>query len=258
MAQYQAELASQVDAGKKKAAYQSAEASLKQGLAKAGGGDLSEHMQYLLGDLQFQQQRFADAAETLAKQIHEFPSGKYAGPATFLAAQSRYQLQQFDQALPLYIKIADIAFADTQQQQIESYRSQALYRAGDCAAKLKRWQESYTHFQKLVDQYPQFPQRSEALLGAAYALQEQDQPDRAIQLYDQVTKQTETETAAQARFMVGEIEFGRKRYEDAIEQFLLVTVGYPYESWQALARFETARALLSSVMKTAPCQRFAR
>jgi TolA-binding protein len=78
----------------------------------------------------------------------------------------------------------------------------------------------------------------------AYALQQQEQLDAAVRVYQQVKQETETETAAKATFMIGEIEFGRKRYEDAIEAFLLVTVGYPYESWQALARFETARCFV--------------
>jgi cellulose synthase operon protein C len=65
-----------------------------------------------------------------------------------------------------------------------------------------------------------------------------------LDAYQQVTSDTETETAAKARFMMGEIEFERKKYEDAIEHFLLVTVGYPYDAWQALGRFETARCFI--------------
>ena len=59
--------------------------------------------------------------------------------------------------------------------------------------------------------------------------------------YEQITRETETEAAAKARFMVGEIAFGQKKYEEAIEHYLEVAVGYPYKEWQALARYETGR-----------------
>ena len=80
--------------------------------------------------------------------------------------------------------------------------------------------------------------------GLARAVQQQKQFDRALQIYDEITRQTETETAAKARFMIGEIRFGQMQYEEAIEHFLLVSVGYPYEEWQALARFETSRCFV--------------
>jgi TolA-binding protein len=95
-----------------------------------------------------------------------------------------------------------------------------------------------------VDQYRTFPKLAETRYGVAFAVQQQGELDSALEIYEQVTQQTETETAAKARFMIGEIEFGRKKFENAIEHFLLVTVGYPYESWQALARLETARCFV--------------
>ena len=244
VAQYQAEIARQTSTEQKIAAFNQAETAVQKGLVKASEPSLRENMQYLLGDLQFQQQRFADAAATLSKQLADYPNGKYTGTTTFILAQARYELQQFDQALPLFNKASEVAFADLTEEQIKTYRSQSLYRAGVCATNLKLWPESQASFQKLINQDPQFTQRAEAKYGIAFALQQQNQLEPAIETYNQVTKETETETAAKARFMIGEIEFGRKQYQNAIEQFLLVTVGYPYESWQALARFETARCFL--------------
>jgi TolA-binding protein len=250
IAQYQSELASQANQNQKVAAYSTAETAVNKGLEKRPVGDLCENMLYLLGDLQFQQQKFTAAAETFKKLIDEFKTGRYLGPATFLAAQSHFQLQQFDVAMPLFSRISETPFPDTTDEKILSYRSQALYQAGECAAKLTRWQESQTYFQRILEQFPKFPQSAEAQYGIAYALQQQGQLDRAIEVYNQVTKSTETETAAKSRFMIGEIKFGQKQYEDAIEHFLTVTVGYPYESWQALARFEAARCFMELGDKT--------
>ncbi len=244
IAQAQTEQASQATSEEQTVAYKAAETAINKGLEKQPVGVLRENMLYLLGDLQFRQQRFTDAANTLQTQIDEFKTGKYAGPATFMVAQARFQLQQFDAAMPLFVRIGEIAFPDTADEQIQAYRSQALYRAGECAAKLNRWADSQASFQKLIEQFPKFPQSADAQYGIAYALQQQGQLDSAVELYNQITQATETETAAKARFMIGEIKFGQKQYGDAIENFLTVTVGYPYESWQALARFETARCFV--------------
>ena len=156
VAQHHVDVASTAAGEAKNKEFAAAEEALSSGLEKATEPGLRENMQYLLGDLQFRQQRYEDAARTLTEQVSKFGTGKYAGPATFLAAQARYELKQFDQALPLFIKIADVPFPATQAEQIEAYRSQAAYRAGDCAAKLNQWPESQRHFQQLIDQFPKF------------------------------------------------------------------------------------------------------
>ena len=241
IAQHQLDLAKKVDDANRESSFQQAISTLTSGLSKATDAELRENMQYMLGDIQFQSKRFTDAITTLSKYISEFPNGKFVGPVTFLIAQCKYEMKQYDQALPLFVKLNQIVFGDLEETKVNQYREQSLYRAGECAANLKQWQESESLFRKLIQEHPQFVQRADAQYGLAYSLQQQTKLDAAIEAYLQVTKECETETAAKARFMMGEIEFERKKYEDAIEHFLLVTVGYPYETWQALGRFETAR-----------------
>ena len=222
-------------------ALMTAESALKNGLVKAKEKDLREKLQYKLGDVQFQQGRYAEAAKSLAVQLAEFPTGIYAAPAKFISAECFFRQNMYEQALPLYVQMVDAPFPEGDQDKAGQYRAEALYRAGTCAAELKRWQESEQHFRRLLDQHKEFPQLDEAMYGLGYALQQQEKIDQALDSYQKLTQQSETETAAKARFMIGEIAFGQERYSDAIEHFLLVTVGYPYESWQALARYETAR-----------------
>ncbi len=245
IAQYHVESSTLVqDEAEKKAALATAEQVLQSGLAGTPTETMKQNLLYLLGDVFYQQQNFQNAAVTLQEYADKFPEGKYRGSAVFLAARSYAQVGKFESALPMFDKVADARFDDTAEEQIEAFRSQALYHAGECAAQLKRWNESQDRFTRLADQYAKFPQRDEALFGVAVAQQQQSQTDAAIQSFDRVTKEYETEAAAKARFMIGEIHFGNKRYEDAIEQFLIVSVGYPYQHWQALARFETARCFV--------------
>ena len=206
------------------------------GLGGAKASGLREKLQYKLGDMQFRQKKFEEAAATLSAQIAAHPSGELAGPGRFLAAESYFRLKQYDKALPLFAQVADA--------KVDKYHAQSLYRAGTCAANVKNWPESQRRYQDLINQFPDFEQAADARYGLGLALQNQNKLDEARVAYEKVTTETETETAAKARFMIGEILFGQQKYEDAIEQFLLVAVGYPYAEWQALARLETGRCFI--------------
>ena len=110
---------------------------------------------------------------------------------------------------------------------------------------LKKWPECQKFFEALVREFPQFEESREARYGLAVALQNQGKLTEARDIYQELAKAAEGETAAKARFMLGEVAFGERKYEDAIEQYVVVATGYPYENWQALAQFETGRCFLS-------------
>lgn len=225
------------DESQKQAELSKAAGAYAAGVAQAKQADLHEKLQYKLGDVQFRQKQYDQAAATLQAQIGKHPGGNLVGPARFLAAESLFRQDKFDQALPLFVQVAN--------DKVDKYHAQSLYRAGTCAANAKSWAESQKHYEALITQFPKFEQISEARYGLGFALQNQQKLDEAGKIYEQITSETETETAAKARFMIGEIAFAGKKYEDAIEQYLLVAVGYPYPEWQALARFEAGRCFIS-------------
>jgi TolA-binding protein len=207
----------------------------KTGAAKAKTPPLKEKLQFKLGDVLFQQKKYDEAAATLLAQIQTYPQGELVGPARFFAAESLYRQNKFDQARPLFEQVS--------KDKVENYAAQALYRAGGCAAQMKDWPASLTHYTALLTGFPQFEQLAEARYGLAWALQNQNRLDDARKTYAQVIAETEgevVETAAKARFMLGELAFGEKKYEDAVEQFLFA-VNLPFDEWQALARFEIGR-----------------
>ncbi len=206
------------------------------GLAKAGTPELKEKLQYKLGDMQFRQAVYDQAAVTLQTQLKEHPTGQLVGPGRYLAAESLFRLAKYDQALPLFVQVAN--------DKVENYHARSLYQAGQCAANLKNWPESQKHYTALIQQFPKFVQVADTRYGLAFALQQQNKLAEARPLYEQVTNETETETAAKARFMIGEICFAEKKYEEAIEHFLAVAVGYPYKHWQSLGQFEAGRCFV--------------
>ena len=67
-------------------------------------------------------------------------------------------------------------------------------------------------------------------------------------MYERVTKETNTESAAKARFMMGECAFAQKKYDIAWQHFLEAALGYPYPEWQALGHFEAARCFIELKM----------
>jgi TolA-binding protein len=123
-----------------------------------------------------------------------------------------------------------------------------LYRGGDSAGALKRWPDSQRMYEALIAGFADFYAVNEARYGLGLALQNQNQLDKALQVYEAVTKATSSPTAAKSRFMMGEIAFSQKKYEDASAHFLEVVVGYPekeqYAEWQALAHLEAGRCFI--------------
>ncbi|MDA1048998.1 MAG: tetratricopeptide repeat protein [Planctomycetota bacterium] len=211
------------------------------GLAKAESPELQEKLRYKLGDMQFRQQQYPQAAATLLEQIAKHPTGELVGPARFLAAECLFRQDQFPQARPLFEQVA----AD----KVEKYTEQALFRAGICAANQSDWPVSQTHYTSLITQFPKSEQLNEARYGVGWALQNQNKLAEARAAYILIGQVSGTEVEAKAQFMLGEIDFAEKKYPAAIEHFLTVAVGYPYKTWQAMAQFETGRCFVELAEK---------
>lgn len=224
------------EAAKQTAEYTSADQAYSAGIASKPAADLHEKLLYKLADVRFQVKNYPTANQILQQQLTTFPSGELIDAARFLAAECFFQQDDFTQALPLFTMVATRKVAD--------YHEQALYRAGTCAKNLKQCEPSRQHFAALLQQFPKFEQVHEARYGQAWAHQQLKQLPQARTLYEQITRETETVTAAKARFMIGELDFSDGKYESAIEQFLSVAVGYPYKEWRAMGHFEAARCFI--------------
>ncbi|MDA1229468.1 MAG: tetratricopeptide repeat protein, partial [Planctomycetota bacterium] len=215
-------------------------AACDQGLAKAKDPKLRERLQFRKGSSQFATDAFAQAAATLQSQVTEHPAGELLIDATWLVAESLFREKKFQESLPWYQKSVDA--------KSEAYQARALYRMGTCANELKQWPACQQFFDALTKQFPKFEQISEARYGLGFAMQNQNQLDQAIPIYEQVTRETNTETAAKARFMMGECAFAQKKFDVAWQHFLESALGYPYPEWQALGQFEAGRCFIELKM----------
>jgi len=225
------------------AADQKAEAvkSFGNGLAKKNTpAELRETLFYRLGETQFELEQFEPATLTFLAQVKEFPTGPLLIPARFRVAECLYRQRKFADAYAHYDAVV--------KSKDEKYVPNALYRAGDSAGALKRWPDSQKMYEALITGFASFYAINEARFGLGLALQNQNQLDKALQVYEAVTKTTSSPTAAKCRFMMGEIVFSRKKYAEASAHFLEVVVGYPdkeqYAEWQALAHLEAGRCFI--------------
>lgn len=198
---------------------------------------LREKLHYKLGWVQYQRGRFAEAAKVLRAQLRDYPGGELATDATYLTGDCLFRQDQFAEARPLFERLMRV--------RDKKYHARSLYRCGACLAGLKEWAGSRKCYEELIREFPKFDLLQEARYGLGWALQNEGKLDEARPIYEQVTKATNTETAAKCRFMIGECAFRQKKHKEAVEHFLEAALAYPYAEWQALGHFEAGRCFIA-------------
>lgn len=206
------------------------------GLAAAKEPKFQELLLYKLGQVNYDRKAYAEAAGHLKKLIEQFPQGTYRDDAVYLQAEALFDQSKFTESFPIYVQATRNPSA--------KYHARAHYRAGQCATEAKQWADAEKHFQIVVDQFDKFPQRTEARYGLAFAQQNQRKFDPARSQYLEIIKETETETAARARFMLGECDFAEQKFATAWEHYLEAALGYPYEEWKAQGHYQAGRCFL--------------
>ncbi len=209
---------------------------------KAGNSELGEKAVHKLAWSYLKSDKLKEAAETFGTQLKSYPTGPLAGDAGFLLGECQFKQKDWKGALDRYAQV--IAAKNP------TYHALALHRSGECAAVLEQWPASLKFHQQVLDQFPDFELRPESRYGVGWALQQQDKLDEAIKQYEQVTEETETETAAKARFMIGECYFAKKEHKVASKHFLKAAFAYGHKEWSAMAYFEAARCF--EVLKDIP------
>jgi len=201
--------------------------------AKEGEAELAEKAAHKLAWCHLKSERFSEAQQAFAEQLKTYPRGALAGDAEFLIAECFYREKKWNEALKHYARVIE--------SKHPTYEALALFRSGECAAAVENWPLSQQFHQRVLDSFPEFDLRPEARYGVAWSLQNQNQLPAAITLYEKVTEETDTETAAKARFMIGECCFAQKKHAEAAKHFLKAAFAYNHREWSALAWFEAAR-----------------
>jgi TolA-binding protein len=121
---------------------------------------------------------------------------------------------------------------------------EGLIRLGEAYAASGNWGESQASYEQLVGRFGGSKWVPEARFGIGYALQKAKQFDRAIEAYADVTRRTSSEVAARAQYQIGLCRAEQKRWQDAVNELLVVPGTYDYAEWAASASLEAGKALV--------------
>jgi len=221
--------------------YKAASKSFYDAMNKAGKSDIGEKAAYQLALTHYQLDQFDKAQQGFEYQLATYPQGELAADAQFMLAESWFKQNKYDVALANYQKFL------AKPSSRNDFLVLAQLHAGQSAAQLGKWDESL----KLLDQAQKNGSESQVALEIAYergwAKQNLGQLDDAFKLYNEVADKTDREIGARARFMMGEIQFEKKEYAEAVRNFYKVAFGYgattpePFHKWQANAAYEAGR-----------------
>ncbi|MGB1925297.1 MAG: tetratricopeptide repeat protein, partial [Rubripirellula sp.] len=119
---------------------------------------------------------------------------------------------------------------------------------GQSAAQLDRWQEALQWYDELRERFPATSYLPEVFYESGYANKQLGNRQIALELLKEVAEKYRSETAARARFMMGEILFEDNKISLAIPEFQRVMYGFgannageSIKNWQAKSGFEAGR-----------------
>ena len=218
-------------------------------LAKAKSDGLKEKALYKLGWSLFQQESYEKAADEFRKQSQDFPEGSLAVDAKFMQAECFFKRDKFAEALPLYeVAKKSLEAAGENTAASDQVKTLIFLHGGQCLRELKQWTESEKWLRQVVDRYPNTPYLSTVIYEMGFCAQQQNKLEDALKLYSEVASKYRNETAARARFMMGEVYFSQRDFAKAIAEFQRVMYGFgadkapdDIKNWQAKSAFEAAR-----------------
>lgn len=204
-------------------------------MEKAGTSPLGEKAAHKLGWALYRNNDFEAARAAFAKQKADWPQGPMAADAAFMEAECLFKLGKFEEAINVYQTVKNPTGKD--------FDVFTLLHAGQAASQIQQWDRSVRLLSAAARRFPKSPYTPEILYEQGWAEQNRGRLDEAISLYEQVLKDSNGEAAAKAQFMIGEIQFQRKQYAEALKSFFKVAYGFGSPKLQADAVYESARCL---------------
>lgn len=222
--------------------------------AAATAAELREKSLYRQGWSYYQAGNFERAVEVFSVLAKEFPEGQFLPDALLMIGEGYFRQTQYEPALEAYqVARERIVKQNETQQQFANVpdrqiRELVFLHGGQSLAQLKQYEASKDWFEELEKRFPDSQYIPQARYETAFALQQLGQDDEALKLYEQVAAEQRNELGARARFMIGEIYFGRRDLAKAIPEFQRVMYGYGAErapeairNWQAKSGYEAGR-----------------
>lgn len=247
---------------------------------------------YAAGEAQFSSGKYDKAVQSLDQYLKTYPNGAFAVKAHYYKAESNFQLKDYKAALPDYDAVLANAWNDFSENSARKAAGIATQLGNDSAAiryygllrnsalNQENLQLAYTGLVKSSYNLKDYtaaiqfadtlqsvaPGNDAAITDAAFykakSMQEQNNLDAALPLYQQLTSSKNGAVAAESRYHIAEIFLQQKKLkeaETAAGQSLQQSAGYDYwivKSYLLLADILTqqkdyfnAKATLQSILK---------
>lgn len=205
--------------------------------ADAAPKGLIEEAAYRIGLAQFELNRFADAAATLAQFTATFPGSEFAAAACFYAAEAFFRVNKFSDAAKHFEKALE------GDRATQAWGPSAMLRWGDCLGRLEQWSRSEEVLARYLKENANSETWYQAAFGIGWARENLGRHEEAITSYRSVVERHKGPTAARAQFQTGECLFAMKKYDEAVRELMKVDILYDYPEWSAAALYEAGRCL---------------
>ncbi|PHS02573.1 MAG: hypothetical protein COA78_20670 [Blastopirellula sp.] len=222
--------------------YKKSEQYYTNAMANVTDAEVGEKAAHKLAWAQFQQEQYAKAVASYRKQGAAYPKGKLFTDARFMAGECLYETEEFGNALAAYQGI------DLPQLSSDEMRALLLLHTGQSAGQLKQWAQGRKSLILLKTTFPESPLNAEADYELGWASYNEKNSADALKSFASAADSSRGKTGARARFMMGEIYFEQKKYEDASKEFKRVVYGFggddsvdEVKPWQAKCAYELGR-----------------
>jgi TolA-binding protein len=197
----------------------------------------------MLGWTHYQQKQHDEALAQFTAQVERYPSGSLYADGLFMKGECLFKLAKYDQALPVLVSASETGKLSEKVQPL------VLLHAGQSAAQAKKWQDSLKYLAAVVDQFKTSPYVTEARYEMGWAKKNLGELDEALKDFEvAATADLRGEVGARARFMIGEVYFEKKNFEEASRHYQRAMYGYggdaappEVKNWQAKSGFSAAR-----------------
>lgn len=228
--------------------------------------DLIEKSIYRIAWSYFNQEKHSEAEQWFQRQADKFPNGSLHFDSLMMIGECRYQKEEFESALDAFTRSRNIVreknfSSETLPDPSERQVCEIIFlHGGQSSAQLERWQDALQWYRELRDRFPATSYLAEVFYESGFANKQLGNNQPALELLKEVAENYRNETAARARFMMGEILFSDGELALAVPEFQRVMYGFgaesatePIKNWQAKSGFEAGRCseLIITKSKTA-------
>ena len=197
-----------------------------------------QHAWYLQGRLAMARQHWSEVDAPLAQLIEKFPDGDLVIPASYMSAEASYRQGKYEEAAK---RLTDLSEKTAGQPQ--SWSAAVELRRAQAWAQLKDWDKSLEIARAIETRFPDFNEQYEVdyLIGRSLAAQADFAAAR--QSYAKVLESSrggKTQTAAMARWMIGESYFHQENYSAALAEYLQVAQ-CSFPRWQSAGLLQAGK-----------------